>query len=60
VIETVWRDAFIIDRQIGTGLGLMINRGIIEQYFGRIEAENDPGSGAVFNFRLPIDGKGQE
>lgn len=53
-------DAFITDKQTGTGLGLMITRDIIEQHFGRIEAENDPEGGAVFNIWLPIDRKGRE
>lgn len=53
-------DAFITDKQTGTGLGLTITRDIIEQHFGRIEAENDPDGGAVFRVWLPIDGKGRE
>jgi len=46
-------EAFITDKQTGTGLGLTITRDIIEQHFGRIEAENDPEGGAVFNIWLP-------
>lgn len=53
-------DAFITDKQTGTGLGLTITRDIIEQHFGRIEAANDPAGGAVFNIWLPADGKGRE
>jgi signal transduction histidine kinase len=53
-------DAFITDKQTGTGLGLTITRDIIEQHFGRIEAANDPEGGAIFNVWLPTDGKGQE
>lgn len=53
-------DAFITDKQTGTGLGLTITRDIIEQHFGRIEAANDPAGGAVFNIWLPTDGKGRE
>lgn len=53
-------DAFITDKQTGTGLGLTITRDIIEQHFGRIEAVNDPAGGAVFNIWLPTDGKGHE
>jgi signal transduction histidine kinase len=52
-------DAFITDKQTGTGLGLTITRDIIEQHFGRIEAANDPAGGAVFNIWLPADGKGR-
>ncbi|MCK7527023.1 MAG: ATP-binding protein [Ignavibacteriales bacterium] len=53
-------DAFITDKQTGTGLGLTITRDIIEQHFGRIEAANDPQGGAVFSIWLPTDKKGQE
>jgi two-component system CheB/CheR fusion protein len=53
-------DAFITDKQTGTGLGLTITRDIIEQHFGRIEAQNDPQGGAIFNVWLPIDEKGSE
>lgn len=52
-------DAFITDKQTGTGLGLTITRDIIEQHFGRIEAANDPAGGAVFSIWLPADGKGR-
>jgi len=50
-------DAFITDKQTGTGLGLTITRDIIEQHFGRIEAENDPEGGAIFKIWLPMDEK---
>jgi signal transduction histidine kinase len=52
-------DAFITGKQTGTGLGLTITRDIIEQHFGRIEAENDPEGGAVFKVWLSVDGKGR-
>jgi len=53
-------DAFITDKQTGTGLGLTITRDIIEQHVGRIEAQNDPEGGAIFNVWLPVNRKGQE
>jgi two-component system sensor histidine kinase HydH len=52
-------EAFITDKQTGTGLGLTISRDIIEQHFGRIEAGNHPEGGAIFNIWLPIDEKRQ-
>lgn len=39
----------------GTGLGLSVAYGIIQQHGGRIEAENAPGGGAVFTVALPLE-----
>lgn len=47
-------DPFITSKNTGTGLGLTITHDIIEQHHGRIEADNDPNGGAVFNVWLPI------
>lgn len=37
----------------GTGLGLVISRGIVEEHGGRIHAVSTPGAGSVFSFWLP-------
>ena len=37
----------------GTGLGLVISKGIIEEHGGRIWAESMPEEGSVFSFWLP-------
>ena len=38
----------------GTGLGLSVSLGIVEQHRGRIEVENVPGGGACFTVTLPV------
>jgi signal transduction histidine kinase len=48
------------DTSGGTGLGLAICRRIIEHLGGRIWAENAPGGGAMFAFRLPAAARVQD
>ena len=38
----------------GTGLGLSVSRGIIEQHGGKMSVESLPGSGTTFTIRLPV------
>lgn len=42
------------DSQIGLGLGLYINRTIIEQHQGQVGVESKPGQGTTFWFSLPL------
>ena len=39
----------------GTGLGLSIVQGIPRAHQGEIAAGNDPGGGAVFTIRIPVE-----
>jgi CheY-like chemotaxis protein len=56
--ETLRRifDPFFTTKEAGegTGLGLTISYGIIEDHCGRIWAESDPGRGTTFLIELPI------
>ncbi len=55
-LETIWEPFFTTkDAETGTGLGLSVSRGIIEDHRGRIWAENrGHGEGACFVVELPL------
>jgi len=38
----------------GTGLGLSVSRGIVEQHDGTLSVESEPGHGATFTILLPV------
>jgi signal transduction histidine kinase len=46
-------DAFVTNKQRGTGLGLTISYDIIMKHRGRITAENNPDRGSTFRVWLP-------
>jgi signal transduction histidine kinase len=52
-------DAFVTNKETGTGLGLTITRDIVQQHHGRIAAENDSQAGAIFKIWLPMQERRQ-
>ncbi len=48
-------DPFFTTKDNGTGLGLGITRGIIEQHGGTIDVKSKLGQGTSFTIRLPLD-----
>ena len=47
-------EPFFTTKQNGLGMGLAINRTIIEVHGGRLWSQNVPGRGAVFHVTLPV------
>ena len=54
IIQSIF-DAFVTDKETGTGLGLTISHDIVTKHGGRIQAANNLERGATFNVWLPIE-----
>ncbi|MEM1448797.1 MAG: ATP-binding protein [Planctomycetota bacterium] len=52
-------EPFFTTKPQGTGMGLAMNRAIIERHSGRICAESEPGSGTTFRFALDAAANGR-
>ena len=46
---------FVTHRDQGTGLGLAVTQQIVEEHGGAIKVRSEPGDGAEFIFRLPLE-----
>lgn len=47
-------EPFYTTKAAGTGLGLAVSYGIIQQHGGRIEVQSSPGQGTLFTVLLPL------
>ena len=48
-------DPFFSTKENGTGLGLFVSYGIVQNHQGRIEVESEIGVGTTFTIHLPSD-----
>jgi len=51
-------DPFFSTKRDGTGLGLSVSYGIIQNHGGEIQVESRPGQWSRFTIVLPVDGRG--
>lgn len=51
-------DPFFSTKSSGTGLGLSVSHGIIQEHNGTIDIESTPGEGTVVTLDLPLAGRG--
>lgn len=54
IFDRFYRSKIQSGNRDGSGLGLTISKGIIEQHKGRIWAESQAGKGSTFRFTIPI------
>jgi two-component system NtrC family sensor kinase len=47
-------DPFFTTKSTGTGLGLAVSYGIVQQHLGKIEVKSEAGQGSIFTIKLPL------
>jgi len=52
-------DPFFTTKEMGTGLGLSVSLGIIENHGGRLEVRSAAGKGSTFTVKLPVEKEGE-
>jgi signal transduction histidine kinase len=53
-------DPFFTTKDYGTGLGLSVVHGIIQEHGGQVEVESEPAKGTAFHILLPLVRSGRE
>jgi signal transduction histidine kinase len=58
IIQNIF-NAFYTTKETGTGLGLMVTQGIVQDHDGWIDVESEAGKGSVFKVYLPLFAGGE-
>ncbi len=54
-LDRIFEPFYTTKKESGTGLGLSITYGIVQKLGGKIDVKSSPGTGTVFNVKLPVN-----